>query len=75
MKCVICKTGQTQPGTTTLTLERGSATLVYKAVPAEICDTCGEAYLEEATTTGLLAAAHRAASGGTEVEVQRYAAA
>lgn len=34
MKCVICKHGETQVGTTTVTLERGGLTLVVKAVPA-----------------------------------------
>lgn len=42
MKCVICKTGETRSGTTTVTLSRGETTVVIKNVPAEVCDTCGE---------------------------------
>lgn len=38
MKCVICKHGETRPGKTTVTLERGGATIVVKGVPAWICD-------------------------------------
>ncbi|MCA9913998.1 MAG: type II toxin-antitoxin system MqsA family antitoxin, partial [Anaerolineae bacterium] len=34
MKCVICKQGDTRPGTVTVTLERGGTTLVFKNVPA-----------------------------------------
>ena len=42
MKCAICKNGETYPGTTTVTLTRGEATIVIKNVPAEVCDNCGE---------------------------------
>jgi hypothetical protein len=38
MKCVICKVEETCPGRTLVTLERESTTLVFKAVPAEVCD-------------------------------------
>ena len=34
-------------GTTTLTMERGEATIVFKDVPADVCDTCGEAFIDE----------------------------
>ncbi|MBV8362877.1 MAG: YgiT-type zinc finger protein, partial [Deltaproteobacteria bacterium] len=36
MKCVVCKHGDTRPGSTTVTLERGGGTLVVKSVPARI---------------------------------------
>jgi YgiT-type zinc finger domain-containing protein len=42
MKCVICKQGETQPGTTTMTLERDTTTLVFKNVPAQVCENCAE---------------------------------
>src|SRR5260221_4547534 len=51
---VICKHGETQPGTTTMTLERDTTTIVFKNVPAEFCQTCGEAYLDAAATRHLL---------------------
>ncbi|MFW6335676.1 MAG: type II toxin-antitoxin system MqsA family antitoxin [Phycisphaeraceae bacterium] len=74
MKCVICKTGDTQPGHTTVTLERGGVTLVFKRVPAEVCATCGEAYVDDETTGKLLDTAHARAEQGVEVEVQSFAA-
>lgn len=67
MKCVICKHGEMQPGTTTVTLTRGDMTLVIKGVPALICDNCGEEYVDEAVTARLLALADDAASGGVQV--------
>ena len=33
MKCVICKTGEVKPGTTSFSVERGEMTLVLKRVP------------------------------------------
>jgi hypothetical protein len=34
VRSVICKLSETEPGTTTVTLERGAMTLVVKGVPA-----------------------------------------
>ena len=39
MKCVICKQGETYQGTATITLERAATTLVFKQVPALVCET------------------------------------
>ena len=74
MKCVICKHGETSPGTTTVTLERGGATLVIKNVPAQICDNCGEAYVDEGTTRQLLGIADEALRAGVQVDVREFAA-
>jgi hypothetical protein len=48
-----------------MTLERDTTTVVFKNVPAEVCQTCGEAYLDAATTRHLLhtAGSEEAASG------------
>lgn len=75
MKCVMCKQGETQPGTTTMTLERDATTVVFKNVPAEVCQTCGEAYLDAATTKHLLHILEEAARVGVQVDVRSYAAA
>jgi YgiT-type zinc finger domain-containing protein len=42
MKCAICRNGITEEGYTTVVLEREQTTLVFKRVPAEICNNCGE---------------------------------
>ena len=72
MKCVICKHGVTQKGTTTVTLERGSATIVFKDVPAQNCDNCGEKYINQATTKELLRKANELISNGTEVDIRKF---
>ena len=75
MRCVICKQGETVPGTTTITLERDGMTLVIKNVPARVCDNCGEAYIEEDTAMRLLDLVNDAARAGVQVDIRQYVAA
>ena len=75
MKCVICKKGETKPGTSTVTLERNGTTLVIKGVPANVCTNCGEEYVDEGTTDRVLKTAEEAARSGVQVDVREYAAA
>lgn len=75
MKCVICKKAFTKPGTTTITLERDCLTMVVKCVPAQVCPNCGEAYIDEKVTVGLLRDAEEKASTGAQVEIRQYVAA
>ncbi len=74
MTCVICKQSETEPGTTTVTLERGALTLVVKGVPARVCPTCGEEYVDEDVAARLLALVEQAAQTGVQLEVRQYAA-
>ncbi len=75
MRCVICKNGETRSGKATVTLEREGTTLVIKGVPAEVCDNCGEEYVDEATTARLLQTAEQAAEAGVQVDIRQYVAA
>ena len=75
MRCVICKRGETRPGTATVTLERDGTTLVVKGVPAQVCVTCGEEYVDEVAASRLLEVAQAAVEEGVQVEVRRYVAA
>jgi YgiT-type zinc finger domain-containing protein len=72
MICVICKNGQTQPGRTTVTLERGGMTIVFKDVPARVCATCSEAYVDDKTSATLLRAAEDAAHAGVQVDIREF---
>ncbi len=72
MKCVICKNGETKVGLATLTLERNGTTLVFKKVPANVCATCGEEYVEGHITAKLLKAAEDVANTGVQVEIREY---
>jgi YgiT-type zinc finger domain-containing protein len=75
MRCPICKHGQTEAGAVTVTLKRGKATVVFRNVPAQVCQTCGEQYVDQKTSARLLAQAGDAAKVGVEVDVRSYAAA
>jgi YgiT-type zinc finger domain-containing protein len=74
MTCVICRHGQAMPGLVTVSLQRNGCTVVFKEVPADVCNNCGEYYLSDQVTTDLLHRAETAAARGSELEVQRYAA-
>jgi YgiT-type zinc finger domain-containing protein len=74
MKCVICKHGDTAAALVTVTLERGPTTIVFKSVPADVCDNCGEEYVSETTTRQLLQEADQATRAGVQVEVRGFVA-
>ena len=72
MKCMICKHGETKKGTTTVTLEKDSSTIVFKEVPAHICDNCGEKYIDDSITKELLKKAREIIKNGVEVDIRKY---
>jgi len=73
MKCVICKHGETELSTTTMTLERGGAVVAFKEVPAQVCTNCGEAYVDEEISAKLLGMAEQSVHDGIEISVRKYA--
>jgi len=74
MQCVVCRQGETEPGTATITLIRDGTTVVVKGVPALVCDNCGEEYIDEEITDELLKFAEDAVSRGVEIDVSQYVA-
>ena len=74
MKCVVCKMAETCSGTTTVTLERRGATLVFKDVPAQVCPNCGEDYVGDAVAAALLQSAEEMVASGAQVDIRSYAA-
>ncbi|MHB1847298.1 MAG: type II toxin-antitoxin system MqsA family antitoxin [Deltaproteobacteria bacterium] len=75
MICVICRHGDTRPGTTTVTFHDARHTTVVNEVPAEVCENCGEAYVAEGTTTRLLSIAADARGSEAIVLVRDYVSA
>ena len=74
MFCAICKNGNTSKGFVTVTLQRNNTTVIIKGAPAEICDNCGEYFLDEKTTQKVMEMAERAALNNAEIEILSYAA-
>ncbi len=74
MRCVICKHVETHSGKTTVVLQRGETIVIIKEVPAELCNNCGEYYLDENITDQVLSMAEEAVKKNAEVEILRFAA-
>ena len=71
MECVICKNGTTRKGKVTVTLERNGSIIAIKDVPAQVCQNCGEYFLDATMTAEVLRRAEQAVEKGTEVQVIR----
>lgn len=75
MKCVICGQGEMRPGTATVVLDHEGHAVIVKQVPAQVCENCGEEYVDEAADAAALDGAERAVRDGAEVVIREYAAA
>lgn len=74
VNCVICRVGETRPGKVSSMLERNGTTLVFRDVPAEVCQNCGEQYFSKETAERLLNLAEEAAQSGVQVVIREYLA-
>jgi YgiT-type zinc finger domain-containing protein len=74
MKCAICQSGVTVEGYATIVLEKDHTTLVFKKVPAEICENCGEEYISEEVNKALLLRAREELERGVVLELLNFAA-
>jgi YgiT-type zinc finger domain-containing protein len=54
MKCAICVGGETAKGFSTVLLEKDEKILVFKRVPSDICENCGEEYISSEINRALL---------------------
>ncbi len=75
VKCVICRHGETLPGKVSSMLERDGTTVVFRDVPAEVCQNCGEEYFSRETTERLLQLGEEAIQTGVQVVIREYVAA
>lgn len=73
--CSICREGTLKPGKVTVTLERDGAILLFKLVPANVCNNCESHFLTSETTREVLKKAESSFQNGTELEVIRHSAA
>jgi YgiT-type zinc finger domain-containing protein len=75
MKCAICRVGDTAEGLATFTYERDGRVVIIRNVPAQVCNTCSEAYYDEQTSGTLLREAKTLLDDGAEVAVISFQAA
>ncbi len=74
MKCVICKTGELHDGHTNVVHARGTRVVVIEKVPAQICDTCGEYYLDLDAAQTIYDQAQKVLATDHPYEVLKFAA-
>lgn len=72
MNCLICRQAEVIDGFTSVTFERGEVRLVVNNVPARVCPSCGEAYVEEDVAVRLLQKAEEVAAAGILDNVIEY---
>ena len=70
-RCALCG-GDKQPGTTTFTVDLTSSLVVVRGVPALVCTTCGDAWIEDPVAAKLETIVDDARRKGTEVRVTRW---
>ena len=67
--CPICSNGTLKSGTTTVTLERAGALIIFKQAPADVCNNCGAYFLSSEISNDLYNRASDAISKGAQVEI------
>ena len=75
MKCIVCKKGSTEPGTTTVSIDKSATIVVIRGVPAAICSTCGEEYIDADTIKDIEKIVVSAQKAGLNIAVQQFNAA
>jgi YgiT-type zinc finger domain-containing protein len=64
MICLICRKAEIVEGLTTVEFERGEFNLVVRDVPARICPSCREAFVDEDVAVQLLNIARQRSEAG-----------
>ena len=54
MICLLCRQAETVDGFTSAAFERDETRLVVRQIPARVCLSCGEAYMDEDVAVALL---------------------
>ena len=72
MICLICRQSEIVDGLISITFERGEARLVVNKVPAHVCPSCGEAYVNEEVAVQLLGDAEEISEAGMINRVIEY---
>jgi YgiT-type zinc finger domain-containing protein len=72
MICLICRQATVADGPISVKFERGEMRLVVNNIPAQICPSCGEAYLAEEVAQQLLNEAEKISKEGLLNIVHEY---
>jgi YgiT-type zinc finger domain-containing protein len=72
MNCLICRQAELVSGLTSVHFERGEMKYVINHVPARVCPSCGEAYMEEFVAEALLRKAAQISETGVLESITEY---
>jgi len=72
MNCLICWQAEIVDGVTSVKFERGEFRFVVNGVPARVCPSCGEAYVDEEIAVQLLRDAEEVSKTGVLAVVHDY---
>ena len=70
-QCPLCG-GPTGAGETVFAVELGFGVAVVRHVPAKVCETCGESWIEDETAAKLEQIVERARRDHSQVDVMAY---
>ena len=72
MICLICRQAEIIDGFTSVAFERGEIRFEVRSVPAYLCPSCGEAYVDETVAERLLKSGDEMLLTGELVDLQDY---
>ena len=64
MICLVCRQAELNEDLTSVKFERGEFRLVINEVPARVCPSCGEAYVDQGVAAQLLRLARESSEAG-----------
>lgn len=68
----MCKNGKTTSGFVNVPIVRDDKIIFFKKIPAEICDNCGEYYIDSAIAKDIYKKAEERMNEGVEMEISQY---
>lgn len=70
--CTTCKNGEMKHGAVTVTLDKDNSLVVFRNVPANVCDLCGDYTIEGEIAKKLLQIAKDEREKGHECSILNY---
>lgn len=70
--CTTCKNGVMRQGVTTVTFDKDNVIIVFRNVPAQVCDVCGDYTIEGSIAKTLLKTAKDERAKGHEISILDY---
>jgi YgiT-type zinc finger domain-containing protein len=72
MICVMCRQAETVDGLISINLQRDEFRLMVNGVPARVCSSCGESYVNEEVVVLVLQSSENALTAGMFENVIEY---